>query len=68
MQEFLIKFGKAAFASFAVIAVSDALGPKLPEFLIVKGKDTRPYVVGAAVLVGLMMLPSSLKPVSAPPA
>lgn len=64
----LLTFAKAAAAVAIIVSVNDALAPKLPEALVIKGKDTRPYLLGAAVMMGLMMLPTSIKPVAAPAA
>lgn len=65
--EFGVRALKATAAT-AIVLVAVGQAEKLPAILVVKGKDTRPFLIGAVVMLGLMMLPAGIKPIAAPPA
>lgn len=66
MKGFAIHFAKAMAATAVVVTAITKVGPMLPDALIVKGYDIRPYVVGGAAILVMSMLPSSVKPVEVP--
>lgn len=64
MKSFAIHFVKAMAATAIVVTGITKVGPMLPEALIVKGYDLRPYVVGGATIMVLTMLPTSVAPIA----
>lgn len=56
-----IKVGKAVLGAAVVVTAAEKVGPKLPDALVVKGYDTRPYVAGGLALLGLLMIPMAKK-------
>lgn len=54
MKHVAILVAKAAVAATLTMVVVDHVSTKLPEALVVGGKDIRPYVVGTAVMAALM--------------
>lgn len=54
MKSVLVLIGKAALAATVTVVVIDHLGSRLPDKLVIGGKDIRPYVAGTAALAVLM--------------
>lgn len=65
LKEFAIHSAKAVVATAVIITSAIKVGPMLPDFFVIKGYDTRPYVAGGAAVMVLTMLPKSVAPIEA---
>lgn len=65
MKGFIVHFAKAMAATAVVVTTVTKVSPMLPDFLVVKGYDLRPYVSGGVAIMVLTMLPSSVAPIEA---